>query len=712
MKFSRLLFLFVFLAAPFVFIGTNQAQNGVPIPLIGEWSLDDDKLTDSGTDKLSGTAQGAAVVAGKFGSALSFGSTSKAQVANKAGLGKNFSALTLTGWAKLEALPAKGSNQKATLLAKRGQNVNAPFIVAVDEFGRLLFEGHNGLDWNTRLNTPKNSVPVGAWFHFAFSLEAGAELTAYLNGVESGSKAAPLALAANDQPLLFGRDPNYGAATVQLDQIRLYAATLSPAQLQTDMNGTLSTRAIKDDDFAPPTHVVKVALGRFDAPLPATDGFGRTRFLVERKSGPDAVDWPVMMWKNRKILEKAATENLIVPLREGDEARPLFQTASDEVLQPGNHWFRAVGWMWGRRIVYTPVRTSRSKDNDLEIWTFPVLIQGEGDSDVQNVVLKNDGQEIYSNTGPFRSLTLLLPQNQSGKPYELSVNGRPPLRFDAGLEPVQSGQPRDVVKTIRAQIGGAGPKITVQNGPPPFNAQKEWGADLAARSSAPAIVAARVRGWNERVGIDVPRSPLSINAVNLPHGMSAGFPFDSAHTPEALSGKGGGFSGSMDEYARYLAQVGFDATFEATRTRELDGEEGRKRDQLALALADRGLKFGLMPDAAWKRPFLGHPNLGFFAANLPEFRAPLVRDLQVAAQRMERAGNFAGVSIGADNAGYVTFWDWAAPIYDRPWAEAYINWTKGQTRSQWAEKARPNNSPTTFQAMTKPSALTASFRAP
>ena len=79
-------------------------------------------------------------------------------------------------------------------------------------------------------------------------------------------------------------------------------------------------------------------------------------------------------------------------------------------------------------------------------------------------------------------------------------------------------------------------------------------------------------------------------------------------------------------------------------------------------------------DNNWRRPALQHPNIAFFSHTLPEWHAPLYRSLSLAAQRFARLPNFLGLSIGSDNAGYVSYWHWAPPIPDRPWGEGMIEY--------------------------------------
>ena len=94
---------------------------------------------------------------------------------------------------------------------------------------------------------------------------------------------------------------------------------------------------------------------------------------------------------------------------------------------------------------------------NFELWVFPVKLSG----DIQSVVLKNDGKEIYNRSEKLESLTLLLPQNEGGKPYGISVNGKPFQSFDAGLKPVVVGNPKE--ERIEVNLRVPGTNISIAN---------------------------------------------------------------------------------------------------------------------------------------------------------------------------------------------------------------------------------------------------------
>jgi hypothetical protein len=62
-------------------------------------------------------------------------------------------------------------------------------------------------------------------------------------------------------------------------------------------------------------------------------------------------------------------------------------------------------------------------------------------------------------------------------------------------------------------------------------------------------------------------------------------------------------------------------------------------------------------------------NESFYCATIPDYHAPKYRDVQLVMQRLARFPNFCGISLGADNAGYVPYWDWAPPHPEKSWSD-------------------------------------------
>ena len=658
-----------------------RAQDAAALPLVGHWTMDDTDgaLKDSGPNKINGKLNGATSVDGKVAKALQFKDGSSARIDNKPILNGS-DKFTLSLWMKID----RPTDQTAGVVSKRDQNSPAPFILSVGKANRLGCEGFDGSDWYGLW--PETPMPVSRWFHVALTYQQGDRVRIYQDGKEIASAAAPRAMASNDQGLNFGKDPFRGNFAGRLDDVRIFAAALSPAQIAQLVEGVdLPTRAATKDDMAKPVHQVEVTLGRYDLPLPNSEGLGQTRMKAERVAGPDAVDWPKIFWRDQELMKDASSANISPVLRDGDEARGLFMTPDDEILYPGKHAFRPLQWLWGHRYVYHIDRSARSKHDNFELWVFPVKISGN----LESVLLKNEGRELYNRREKLNSLTLLLPQNEPGKPYEISVNGKPFQSFDAGLKPVIVGAPKEELIEVALKIPGG--EVTVANleKPHKWMYEKAWAEDVAAQSAEMPRATGQSTsrsGFARYLGTEVPRSPMEIYSVSLTHGMSGGHFMRSEHKSSgenAIAQPKERFEGGAAEYADFLADTGYDLVYEMAGSSAFDTEGPRSYDSLSQALAERGLKFGVVPGADWKRPFLGHPNLGFFALNLPDYRAPLYRDLQLFSQRLDRYGNFAGVSIGADNAAYESFWSWAPPEPGRPWAEAFVNFaSEGKTSLQ------------------------------
>jgi hypothetical protein len=414
----------------------------------------------------------------------------------------------------------------------------------------------------------------------------------------------------------------------------------------------LSTLVHAQDDSA------ELTLVRYDAPRGPGNGFAPTRQLPVRRDPPDGVEWPDLTLSGKPIFRSGPQETVPLRLRRGAEALSPFFQGTDEIIQPGAHWFRPLSWPGGRKHLYTADAAARCGPSGTgnagryELWLFPLRIEGEGGPQVRNVIVKTGGAIVMQRNGPWRSLTLLLPASERGKPYEITVDGRGPLKTDIGLAPVKVGTPVEQTIAFDARMPGDGPKLRVftPSRPDEFPNQREWDADVAALSAfKPAKTPAPI-------SVTRPETPFTIYAAALPHGLSGGF-WKKGTDPDA--------------YATHLAAMGFDAVFEPTSAIPARTAPGSIESR-AEALARHGLRFGLQYDHAWSRPSLQHPNLPLLAHTLPDWRRPLYRSLQLAAQRFAREPGFLGLMIGGENAGYAPHAFALPPNPDRPWGEAMI----------------------------------------
>jgi hypothetical protein len=426
------------------------------------------------------------------------------------------------------------------------------------------------------------------------------------------------------------------------------------------------------------TYSAHLSLVRYDMPVGFSSGYAPTRQLAVRKlDGGDAVDWVDISLSGKRLFQKGPEETLPVTIRRGSAASSPFQVATDDVIEPGNHWFRPIEWRPGRRHLYTADFSARSANSSdaatgrYELWTFPLKLSSEGAPAVKNVVVKYRGKRVYHRDGPWRSLTLLLPGNQPGHQYELSVDGRTVLRFDIGLMPVKLGSPVEQLYRVNATLPGDPPiKVWTVSRPERFPHAKEWAADVAALSGGlprgPGPV--QLTTPAQRLGTTVPRSPVTNYAMALPLGKSAGFLGQGAR----------GFSGDTSQYAEYLEGLGYDAVFDPVGSIP-DSTDPNSLERRLNVLGASGLQLGFQYDQNWSRPSLQHPNLAILAHSLPDWHRPLYRSASLAAQRFVAFPNFIGLAIGSETGGYGRHLQSAPPIPDRPWGEAMTAFMKDST---------------------------------
>ncbi len=900
----------------------SPAQAEPPVPLIARYAMEPDPahpatLQDSGSLGINGRVNSGVnyVPDGHKGYALRFSGEQEgtARVDDPKLLNRVGAPLSVCLWIKPEAW---ARNQGyAALLTKTSQSwIGKPFAFAIGDNANIGFASDNAGGWSGP------ELKTGVWQHVAFTYAPNGDRILYLDGREVNRVRAGNDLPNNEEPLIFGNENGYdypGGYRSKykglMDEVSLYAAALTPEQIQADMRGTLAVRAASVSDFAPMTQYVTLRLVRADIPLGDKPRNGHNRQFAERKSGPDATDWPAFNLKinakeSHEIWKNGAEDGAVLPCRDGAEGKNMFQQTSDPVISPGNHWLRAFKWqIWGRRFAHTTDPSVRIDGTTYELGTFPVKIQGEGPNDLHRVVVEADGKTVYSKTETLHSLTLLLPQNQAGHPYELTVNDRPPISFSVGIAPVKLGDPKDGFMLFSQTVPGSGVKITVAalSHPDVFPYQKEWredaiavaqakayaqaqkGADkslpplaahyamtrdakdaarfldsgpiqlhgklldgaaiadgghngtalkltggkaraavesaglidlltsevsftawinpdeLPSGDSAPIVTKrpgwwtgtpfeldlnhdgslgftgndgtwepnlrggepriqpgawthiaftykaggdqvlyvngaavasrratrplspnrdplvfgysqagdfnggryvgykgliddARIYGaaltaeqikadmrnglktrpmpsvtnpipdgvacepgadWKQRVGVEVPRSPEMVYAMSLTHGMSGGFRYYAEQGPR--------YSGSMEEYARYLASLGIDMDFEQSNDGAFSNpNDPNSYEHWLIALANNGVKGGL------NNVNLNDPHQSLYSYTLADFHAPKFRDAQIVAQRFAAFPNFVGENMGADNACYSWYWDWAGPEPTKFWGEA------------------------------------------
>ena len=450
-----------------------------------------------------------------------------------------------------------------------------------------------------------------------------------------------------------------------------------------------------------------MCLVRYDQP----QGFQANglRTVAKWTDGADPVHWPLIqlrnnLWFNLGDPGSSVSFTLFaekrgcvgdsagvwggVPMEQHDDWEAYYRLplSSDPYFFPGTHRIRNILGQGGIFITHTTDRTVKSEQLffNTELFVFAVMLSSSAPLSILNVTLSYGGESIYAlssnGSAGFSSLTLQLPASEAWVPYVLSVNGGLPIAFHTGLVNVTVPNPEDVLiltNTTWEDEGGvtfALRSVAPEHGldvSSVFYAASAWDADVrdAGNASIPEPFASNYSsrpayGLTRHLNAGVPRAPIAAHAIALPAGMSGGFYFPNGQD----SGAAKLYNETPTAWAALLAGVGFDFVAEQTQwLLEERDNAGGAWDAWATAMADAGVGFGLVPDSQDNpdRPFMA-PEIAFYSATLPDFRGPLVRDVSLLARRFAAFPHFHGMSLGADNAGYVQYWNWAQNNPNRP----------------------------------------------
>ena len=84
-----------------------------------------------------------------------------------------------------------------------------------------------------------SALPVGAWSHLAMTYD-GAPVRLFVNGVQVASLPLTGSIAPSGSPLWIGGNSPYGEYfNGRIDEVRVYRAALSQAEIQADMAAPL-----------------------------------------------------------------------------------------------------------------------------------------------------------------------------------------------------------------------------------------------------------------------------------------------------------------------------------------------------------------------------------------------------------------------------------------------------------------------------------------
>ncbi len=650
-----------------------------PLPLITYQDMassKDNVLVDAGPAKVNGAAKGAKLVqdAERGQVLLCDGPEQSAEIMAPVLKDKAWRALTVAAWVRFDRFPAKDGagnvwnpNLEGWFIRRHGKLARyAPpcwqFRVGVHTDGRLrVHAGWSPAHWKAYgTYSRKERLARGKWQHVALTYKAGGKLRAWLNGKPVAARDFPFTLWYSDRPIILGGIK----AKLALDDVAVFAAELDKEHLAALMQGKLPpVRAVTKADAAPSVYAVEMSLTRYDLP----GGRHSFRQLAKRREGPHAFDWPrIWLDSGKELFTDGPRENFEVPRKFTKlYFRDRGKKSKDMGIEPSGHWFRAQPWRWGQHSVFTTDPTLWTQHgHELELWTFPLKIDAGDATAIKEVLLQQGGKTVYDRKWPdgLQSLTLQLPANLANGKYRLTVNGRGPLAFDIGLQPFKPGAPEEKPIRVDCTLPGEGKVVRVYTPqrPKEFPNTKDWEKDLAAMEKGevpvlnPPDLKAR-HGLEKRLGIDAPRSPVTVQAVMMRHGMSFGF----------ANGSHWRFEGSAEEYVEDLAAMKFDRIFEGLDRRFFEKDQWWQTF-LSKCLAS-GIQVGFNPSE------LARSSWPVYSYNLPAWHAAGIRNAQLMLQRFACYPNVAGTVIGGESAAYKAYWMWAPPTPSRPWSRAMVH---------------------------------------
>ena len=177
---------------------------------------------------------------GKFGKALSFnGSNASVSVPDSSSLDLT-SGMTLEGWVN----PNAGGNFR-TMVVKEMPGDLSYGLYSSSDTNRPQSQVNVG--GTHRLLNGTASIPTGSWTHLAATYD-GTTQRLYVNGTQVSTLAIAGTIAPSNLPLKIGGNSIWSEwFTGLIDEVRVYNRALGPAEIQADMNTSISS-----PDASPP----------------------------------------------------------------------------------------------------------------------------------------------------------------------------------------------------------------------------------------------------------------------------------------------------------------------------------------------------------------------------------------------------------------------------------------------------------------------------
>jgi fibronectin type 3 domain-containing protein len=297
---------------------SNEASGvvptGPPPGLVAAYGFDEGSGTatadQTGGGNLGTLSNATWAATGKYGKALSFnGTNAMVTVADSNALDLT-SGMTIEGWVQ----PAV-SNDWQTLIVKERPGDLVYGLYSSTDANRP--QSQVTLAGTARLLNGPAQIPAGSWTHVAATYD-GTTQRLFVNGTQVSTLAVAGTIQTSTSPVRIGGNTIWSEwFNGLIDEVRIYNRALSAAEIQTDMNVSVSTPD-SQAPTAPGTLAATGGLGQVSLSWgAATDNIGVTRYNLHR-----------------------GTAAGFTPSGANRIAQPTGTTYVDSGLTPGTYWYR------------------------------------------------------------------------------------------------------------------------------------------------------------------------------------------------------------------------------------------------------------------------------------------------------------------------------------------------------------------------------------
>jgi uncharacterized repeat protein (TIGR01451 family) len=249
-----------------------------PSGLVAAYSFNEGSGTSvadaSGQGNAGTIASGTWTTQGRFGSALTFNGTStRVSIADSNSL--DLTNMTLEAW----VYPIAGGGWRDVIYKGPDDNYYLESSSSTDA------PATGGVFSPTLYGS--SALPLNTWAHLAGTYD-GQTLRLYVNGTQVASRPQTGPISATTGALTIGSDPTYGQYfSGRIDEVRVYNAALTQAQIQTDMGTPIGGSPDIDPPTAP-SNLTATPISQTQINLAWTassDTVGVTGYKVERCQG-------------------------------------------------------------------------------------------------------------------------------------------------------------------------------------------------------------------------------------------------------------------------------------------------------------------------------------------------------------------------------------------------------------------------------------------